>query len=224
MNSVFNKQNTEITNIEEAKREYRKAEYLDNIGYIHKSIEYFKKAIKLDPENEAYQSKLENVIKERSDEEYQKAILLESQRKYLDAINHCEEAMIINPDNKEYKNKLNILKEKHNGQKEAEPYYEKAIELEKEGKLKKAIKYCDKAIKVDPYEINYYKTKGNCLFNIKSLFKKNYKKSMECYDKLIELEPDNSYFYSRKAECLEKLGRNEEAKEYYDVAKKNDKK
>lgn len=219
MDYVFNKKDTEMTKIEDAKREYRKADYLNSIGHIYKSIECFKKAIKLDPNNNKYKNKLKQVIKERSDEEYQKATSLEDQRNYLDAIPHCEEAIKINPDNEEYKTKLDTLKKKYVGQKEAEKYYVKALELEKKDKLKKAVKYCDKAINVDPYDVNYYKTKGNCLFNLKSLFKKHYEESLKCYDKVIELEPENPSFYESKAKCLEKLGCTEKAQKYYEIAK-----
>lgn len=73
----------------------------------------------------------------------------------------------------------------------------------------KAIQYYDRAIQLDPKDIDAYFYKGIVLHGLK-----RYEEAVVAYDKVIQLDP-NYPVYGNKGDALRKLGRYEEAEEAY---------
>ena len=191
-----------------AKQDFSTAIELENLGRYDEALEFYRWVASLDPNNIEYLSNLERFEKQLAKQEYKKIIPIERRKNYKKAIELCEKVIELDPNNKQYKNKLEELHEKLNKlyehSEEATHYHQKALAMKKQRRLNLATQYCDKAIAINP-KIEYYKTKGDCLFEMNKLTNTHYKKAQNTYEKAIELDPQNSYFYSRKAECLEKL-------------------
>lgn len=211
-----------------AEQECPKAIELERLGNYKEALKVYGNIVSLNPNNIQYANKLEKLGKQLAGQEYQKVIDFEQEKNYKKAIECCEKAIELESNNIQYKNKLQELIEKLNKQndneyyKKAMPYYQKALEMEKQRRLKSAVDYCDKAISINPNNVEYYKTKGDCLFKMNKLTNTHYKKAQEAYEKAIVLDSKNSYFYARKAECLEKLRDYTNAVNYFDEAIKFD--
>ncbi len=81
------------------------------------------------------------------------------------------------------------------------------------GKYQEAIRYYDKAIKLNPRDTIAYMGKGIALYYLGK-----YQEAISCYDKAIELDPKNTEVYYNKALALDKLGKYQEAISCYDKA------
>lgn len=89
---------------------------------------------------------------------------------------------------------------------EAIELIDRGIELVESGKIKKAIKYFDKAIKIEPGRAEFWLAKGSALELLK-----NRDKAIECYEEAITIDPKITEAWAHKGLCLGILGQNEEA-------------
>lgn len=90
----------------------------------------------------------------------QKGIIIENDGNYKKAKSYYKKAIELNPKNRDYKNKLqNILKLEEKNylerQKLAKKSYDYAIKLKIDSNYSEALKYLNKAIKLDPNNILY---------------------------------------------------------------------
>ena len=75
--------------------------------------------------------------------------------------------------------------------------------------------YCSIILTKDPINLNATQYKAYSLY-----FLERFEDSIACYDKAIEIEPDNPSHYAGKSRALDNLGRFEEARDCYKLAKK----
>ncbi|TRZ90245.1 MAG: tetratricopeptide repeat protein [Methanosarcinales archaeon] len=97
--------------------------------------------------------------------------------------------------------------------KNAQEWYNKGITLGKLGKYDEAIKCYDKAIEIDPEDLDTWNNKGVALFNLGK-----YDEAIECYDKSIEINPEHVLAWILKGLVLEYYKKYDEAIECYDKA------
>ena len=69
--------------------------------------------------------------------------------------------------------------------KDADEWNNKGLALHNLGKYDEAIKYCDKAIEINPNFAWAWINKGNALFELGK-----YDEAVKCYDKAIEIDPN----------------------------------
>ena len=89
--------------------------------------------------------------------------------------------------------------------------------LYKKGKYKEALEYFDKALEIDPTNVNVLISKGTVFLN-----QNKYTNSLECFDKALEIDPYYVYALNNKGNVLYNLGKYQEAIEWYDKALKVD--
>ena len=63
----------------------------------------------------------------------------------------------------------------------------------------------DKALEIDPNNVNAWNNKGDALFDLG-----RYEESLVCYDKALEIDPNNVDVWGSKGDALGRLGRYEE--------------
>lgn len=203
-----------------AEYNYKKAIELKKQGRYYKSIEYFEKAISLDPNNAEYKNKLQKLKNriERGKQEkakkcYQKAVTLEKQEKYSKAITYCKKALKLDPTNKEYQKKkeeLNLMVKK---EERSLKYYKQAIKYEKAKNYEKAIEYYTKA--ANELGFNKYKNKIIKLYEeiIKGLLEeRKCSEVIDCYNKIIRLKPAYSEYYQKKIDRIKNKRKEKEEK------------
>jgi tetratricopeptide (TPR) repeat protein len=76
-----------------------------------------------------------------------------------------------------------------------------------------AIRWYDKAIKIDPNDASAWTNKGLALDKIGK-----HKGAIECFDKALQVDPNNPYAWTNKGYVLHGLGKYKEAIQYYDKA------
>ncbi|MBC7101588.1 tetratricopeptide repeat protein [Methanothermobacter sp. KEPCO-1] len=77
----------------------------------------------------------------------------------------------------------------------------------------KALKYYDKALKINPEYAEAWNNKGIILKELKK-----YKKALKCYNKALEINPELIEAWNNKGTTLQELGKYEEALECYNKA------
>jgi len=75
--------------------------------------------------------------------------------------------------------------------------------------------YCSIILTKDPINLNATQYKAYSLY-----FLERFEDAIASYDKAIEIEPDNPSHYAGKSRALDNLGRFEEARDCYKLAKK----
>ena len=181
---------------------YGKGVSLDKLGNHTGAIEYFDKALAIDPHD--------------VDALNYKGVAFNSLGNYSGAIEYYDKALAINP---KYENALaskgvalgNLGN--HTG---AIIYYDKALTIDPNktyaldnkgydlnalGNHSRAILYYDKALAIDPYDVHALNYKGAAL---KSLG--NYTGAIEYFDKALVIEPKNTFALTNKAAILDRLG------------------
>lgn len=76
-------------------------------------------------------------------------------------------------------------------------YYDKGLNFLNEENYEEALMYLDKAIDMEPNNLEYLNSKAICLYNLNSV-----DESIEYFDKVLEINPDNESAKTKKAELL----------------------
>ncbi len=119
------------------------------------------------PHNANYKNKLLELksIKPEAEKAYKKAMELEQEHKYKEAIMHGQKAIDLDPNNRKYKIKLQEIENKLEieNKQNAEKYYKKAMDLERQGKYSEALESYERAIELDPNNEMFHKSMETCL-------------------------------------------------------------
>ena len=73
-------------------------------------------------------------------------------------------------------------------------YYDKGLNFLNEENYEEALMYLDKAIDMEPNNLEYLNSKAICLYNLNSV-----DESIEYFDKVLEINPNNE---SAKTTCI----------------------
>ena len=168
-------------------------------GKIQESIEYYDKALRVDPNNTLAQNNKKKALARLSYQKvieyydkalkidpnnvyflYSKGDVLKNQRKYQEAIDCYDQVLAIDPNNTlAQSNKKEALARLSNHE---------------------AIGYYDKALKIDPNNVYALNRKGNALDN-----QGKHEAAIACYDKALKIDPNNTLAQSNKKEALARL-------------------
>lgn len=185
--------------------------FVESGGY-EKAINYFEKAIKIDPKNaEAYTGKgqalgLLNLYPESLEYANQgitlnpndaqayivKAIALTDLERYNAALIAADNAIKLKPES-------------------AEAYNAKGNALYFLERYEEALICYEKVIKIDPGLVHAYNSKGNTLYHLGK-----YAEAIKSYDETINVDSNYNDAYYSKADILYKLGKYRESIEYFD--------
>jgi len=187
-------------------------------AYSHKlidpAIEWFEKALEIDPQNTDALKNMGIVLmeKERNEEaiQYLEAVLkidpedidgwkfkakaLEKLDRYQDAIACYDMALSIDPERTDMWNN-------------------KGICLDKNKEHKKAIECFNKALEIDNNIPQIWNNKG-----VSYCYMKEHKKAIECFNKALEIDNNIPQIWNNKGVCLEEMGNFDEAKKCYEKA------
>jgi tetratricopeptide (TPR) repeat protein len=186
----------------------------DDLGEYTRAIEYYNKALDIDPNylyalngkgwalNELGNFKEAIVYYDKALEEdpnyadalNNKGYALYKQDKYQQAIEYFDKALDIDP------NYLYAL----NG---------KGWALNRQDKYQQAIEYFDKALEIDPNDKYAFNGKGWALYK-----QDKYQQAIEYFDKALEIDPNFKTSLYNKASALSSQGNNQEAIKYLDKA------
>jgi len=89
----------------------------------------------------------------------------------------------------------------------------RAYSLRKLGKYEDAFENYDRALTLDPENLNIWDAKGVTYSHLKE-----YERALECFDKLLAIRPDDLSALNNKGTVLYDLERYEEALEYFNRA------
>jgi len=96
---------------------------------------------------------------------------------------------------------------------EAVEWTNKGASLNALGRYEEAIRCCDKALALDPRDVDAWNNKGSSLGRLG-----RYEEAIRCLDKALELDPRHVNAWTNKGNSLDGLGRHEEAILCYDKA------
>ena len=113
---------------------------------------------------------------------------------------------------------INILKYPKEVIETADNYFNKGIELGKEGKSEEALDYFNKAIKTYPNDSRFYSNRS-----LTFIFLSKFNEALEDAEKSISLNPEKVFAYYYKGKALEGLKRNKEALDAYKLGLEKDK-
>ncbi len=180
-------------------------------GFYNEAIEYYKKAIEINPKNiEAYK-KIGDCYDYNNQED--------------ESIKYYKKAIEIDPNYKDAYNNIGLFYSKQKQYDKAMKYYKKAIEIDpnykgayyniglcysKQKQYDKAVVYYKKVIKIDSYHKDAYNNIGNCYYN-----KSSYNKAIEYYNKVIEIDPNYKNAYNNMTQCYYMQDLYDRAIEYY---------
>ncbi len=89
----------------------------------------------------------------------------------------------------------------------------KGVSLDELGRHEEAISCYDKALEIDPQDVNTWSNKGTALGALG-----NYEEAIACFDKALEIAPDSSVAWVNKGQVLKMLSRYESATVCFDKA------
>nr|WP_276020149.1 tetratricopeptide repeat protein [Acetivibrio straminisolvens] len=185
-----------------------------DLGEYEKAIEYYDKALELNPDSDKayigkarafdalgkYEKALEFFdkaieINGNSAEAYNaKGITLANLERYEESFENLKKAMELEPSNSVYQNDM-------------------AYGLNNLRRFEEAIQYAEKALELNPRNSSAYTNKG---YALEALGKTD--EAIKCYDKAIQLCPTDFYVYYNKALTVFETGKTEEAIELLDKA------
>ena len=105
----------------------------------------------------------------------------------------------------DYNNKNNIV--------QAKLWNNRGTALANLGKHQQAIECFDKAIEINPNDVNIWNSKGTAFHYLSK-----YQQAIECFDKAIEINPNDADAWSAKGHSLNNLKKYQQAIEYFDKA------
>ncbi len=201
---------TDVRNVAECNLSYNKGMDLYNQHKYEESIEYYNKALYIEPANEKYlaakkQARTAIEKKEEASILYNKGKNLYNQNKYKEAIAYYDKASGLDPDNDTYSNARH--------QAYSSILYNKGKNLYNQNKYKEAIEYYDKALELYDKDEDVWYDKGNIL-----ALMGYYDEAIECYDSAIYIDRNFAYAWCGKGNALASLGRADEAIVCYRLA------
>ena len=212
-NFIYQVAQKKYVKIAEISSEYwnNKGMALFNLSRYDEALQYFDKAIDLEPDIAEYWGKKGDVLYELS--------------RYEEALKCCEEAIDLEPNNAEYWGKKGDALYKLSRYEEALQCFDKAIDLEpnnaeywekkggvlyKLSRYREALKYTNEAL----HNAELWGKKGDTSYKLS-----NYKTAIKCYDQAIKLEPNNAEYWRNKSAVLVALLRFDEADKCMEIAK-----
>jgi len=183
---------------------------LFNLSRYDEALQYFDKAIDLEPDNAEYWNNM--------------GVTLYKLSRYEDVLKCFDKAIDLEPDIAEYLEKKGDVLYELSRYEEALKCFDKAIDLEpdiaeywgkkgdvlyKLSRYEEALKCCEEAIDLEPDNAEYWGKKGDVLYKLS-----RYEEALKCFDKAIDLEPDNAEYLEKKGDVLSKLSRYREALKY----------
>jgi len=174
---------------------------------FNKAIEYYTKAIEVDPDNAEYYCN--------------RGVSYNWLKEYEKAIEDKSKAIELDPDNAEYyysrgvsygwlKEYEKAIEDKSSAIRlepdDAKYYYSRGSNYHKLKEYEKAIADYSKAIELEPDNAKYYFNRGTS-YN----WQKEYEKAIADYSKAIELDPNNAKYYSKRSNNYSWLNEYEKA-------------